>query len=103
VWAHDGEDGKLLRSARQMDAFIDELWSLMQAMPEYRGRTTFIITTDHGRGAGLRRWRDVDHGTPRQDRDRLPHLGQGHADRVRQLPGARERRVVRRRAAGLEV
>jgi len=30
----------------------------MQAMPEYRGTTTFIITTDHGRGSGPEKWRD---------------------------------------------
>jgi hypothetical protein len=30
----------------------------MQAMPEYRGSTTFIITTDHGRGSKGKEWRD---------------------------------------------
>ena len=30
----------------------------MQAMPEYRGQTTFIITTDHGRGSGLEEWKE---------------------------------------------
>jgi DNA mismatch repair protein MutH len=30
----------------------------MQAMPEYRGTTTFIITTDHGRGSGLSEWKE---------------------------------------------
>jgi DNA mismatch repair protein MutH len=30
----------------------------MQAMPEYRGTTTFIITTDHGRGSGLTEWKE---------------------------------------------
>ena len=75
VWAHDGEYGKLLRSARQTDAFIAELWSLMQAMPEYRGRTTFIITTDHGRGAGLRRWRDHGKDVPGADRIWVAAIG----------------------------
>lgn len=69
VWAHDGEYGKLLRSARQTDAFIAELWSLLQGIPEYRDRTTFIITTDHGRGSGLRAWRD--HGRDVAGADRI--------------------------------
>jgi DNA mismatch repair protein MutH len=30
----------------------------MQAMPEYRGTTTFIITCDHGRGSGLSEWKE---------------------------------------------
>ena len=51
-WAHAGRYDFTLRSARQVDAFIGELWNLMQLMPEYRGSTTFIITTDHGRGDG---------------------------------------------------
>jgi hypothetical protein len=30
----------------------------MQSMPEYRGQTTFILTTDHGRGSGLVEWKE---------------------------------------------
>ena len=75
VWAHDGEYGKLLRSARQTDAFIAELWSLMQAMPEYRDRTTFIVTTDHGRGSGLRGWRDHGRDVPGADRIWVAAIG----------------------------
>jgi hypothetical protein len=29
----------------------------MQSMPQYRGKTTFIITADHGRGSGDREWK----------------------------------------------
>lgn len=57
-WAHSGRYDMALRSAHQVDAFIADLWSTMQDMPEYRGTTTFIITTDHGRGSGPDRWRD---------------------------------------------
>jgi hypothetical protein len=32
----------------------------MQKLPQYRGQTTFIITTDHGRGSGLAGWKDHD-------------------------------------------
>jgi hypothetical protein len=56
-WAHAGRYDLALRSARQVDAFIAELWALMQSMPAYRGSTTFIITTDHGRGDGLVNWK----------------------------------------------
>jgi len=56
-WAHAGRYDLTLRTARQVDAFIAELWQLMQSMPAYRGSTTFIITTDHGRGDGPVNWK----------------------------------------------
>ncbi|MFI5310397.1 MAG: alkaline phosphatase family protein [Gemmatimonadales bacterium] len=58
-WAHERRYDLTLRSAHNADEFIAELWRTMQAMPEYRDRTTFIITTDHGRGSGAK-W--TDHG-----------------------------------------
>ena len=69
VWAHDGKYDKLLRSAQQDDAFIAELWHLMQGIPQYRGNTTFIITTDHGRGNDPDAWRD--HGKDVAGADRI--------------------------------
>jgi hypothetical protein len=56
-WAHAGRYDLLLQSAKQVDAFIADLWSLMQSLPAYRGATTFIITTDHGRGDGPVNWK----------------------------------------------
>lgn len=57
-WAHQGRYDLVLESAHRTDAFVRALWETMQAMPEYRGVTTFIITTDHGRGSGLTEWKD---------------------------------------------
>lgn len=57
-WAHDGRYDFLLESAHRMDAFVADLWTTMQSMPQYRGKTTFIITADHGRGSGDREWRN---------------------------------------------
>ena len=57
-WAHSGRYDLVLRSAREGDGFINELWKTMQALPEYRDQTTFIITTDHGRGGGLEEWKN---------------------------------------------
>ncbi len=51
-WAHAGKYGEYLRSARRADRDIQALWETLQAMPEYRGVTTLIISTDHGRGDG---------------------------------------------------
>jgi len=57
-WAHSGRYDLVLESAHQFDAFVRQLWETMQSMPEYRGTTDFIITTDHGRGSGLEQWKE---------------------------------------------
>jgi hypothetical protein len=57
-WAHQGRYDLVLDSAHRTDGFVKELWETMQAMPQYRGTTTFIITTDHGRGGGLSEWKE---------------------------------------------
>jgi len=57
-WAHQGRYDLVLDSAQRMDHFVHELWDTMQALPQYRGTTTFIITTDHGRGSGLTEWKE---------------------------------------------
>jgi hypothetical protein len=57
-WAHQGRYDLVLDSAHRFDHFVKQLWDTMQAIPEYRGSTTFIITTDHGRGSGLQEWKE---------------------------------------------
>jgi hypothetical protein len=57
-WAHSGRYDLVLESAHQFDQFVQQLWETMQAIPEYRDQTTFIITTDHGRGSGLEEWKE---------------------------------------------
>jgi hypothetical protein len=57
-WAHEGRYDGVLRSAHGADRYIQRLWETAQAMPEYRDRTTLLITTDHGRGSGPRGWKD---------------------------------------------
>lgn len=57
-WAHQGRYDLVLESAHRFDAFAKQLWDTMQALPAYRGKTTFILTTDHGRGGGLTEWKE---------------------------------------------
>jgi hypothetical protein len=59
-WQHAGRYDRLLRSAQAVDEYLRELWSFLQSNDEYRGRTTLIVTTDHGRGRTARDW--SDHG-----------------------------------------
>jgi len=56
-WAHAGRYDHYLHAARRFDRFTRELWDEMQGMDQYRGRTTFVITTDHGRGSGPTEWK----------------------------------------------
>jgi hypothetical protein len=55
-WMHAGRYDLALESVRRADATIADLWDTLQSMPEYRGTTTLIITTDHGRGVGGSDW-----------------------------------------------
>jgi hypothetical protein len=57
-WAHQGRYDLVLDSAHRFDHFVEQLWNTMQAMPQYRGTTTFVITTDHGRGSGPTEWKE---------------------------------------------
>jgi hypothetical protein len=68
-WAHQGRYDLVLESAHQFDDFVRQLWETMQAMPEYRDQTTFIITTDHGRGSGLEEWKE--HGVDQKGSENI--------------------------------
>ncbi len=57
-WAHSGRYDLYLRSAHQFDQFVAELWNTMQSLRQFKGKTTFLITTDHGRGRTISNWKD---------------------------------------------
>lgn len=57
-FAHDGNYEEYLKAAHRTDQFIRGLWDWAQSDKKYKGKTTFIITTDHGRGTNpLETWR----------------------------------------------
>ncbi|WP_282131183.1 alkaline phosphatase family protein [Pseudoalteromonas aliena] len=55
-FAHDGHYDQYLKSARQSDAFIKDLWATIQTTAGYKNNTTLIVTTDHGRGNNANDW-----------------------------------------------
>ncbi len=59
-FAHEGRYDLYLNQANEVDKMIAELWHLVQTTPGYKDHTTFIITTDHGRGSKSSRW--TSHG-----------------------------------------
>lgn len=49
-WAHNKKYDNYLEAANATDGYLAELWGLIQSLPEYKDKTTLIVTTDHGRG-----------------------------------------------------
>lgn len=67
-FAHDGDYEAYLKSAKQTDAFVKDLWEFVQSDEQYKDNTVFIITTDHGRGTDpIDNWRN--HGSKYEGTD----------------------------------
>jgi hypothetical protein len=58
--AHTRRYDRVLDALHALDGFLADLVHLLDSMPEYRGRTTLILSTDHGRGRTPADW--SDHG-----------------------------------------
>lgn len=64
--AHAGKYLDHLHQLQAIDGFLADLWNTLQTMPQYAGKTTLLVTTDHGRGHTPKaRWKD--HGTKTPD------------------------------------
>jgi hypothetical protein len=63
-WAHADRYDRLLDYLHLTDQLLQDLWSTLQAHPAYRGTTTLIVTTDHGRGLGPVDWAEHDETIP---------------------------------------
>jgi hypothetical protein len=59
-WGHMRRYDCYLDAARRGDDYLRRLWETLQSMPEYAGKTSLLITTDHGRGESEQNW--TDHG-----------------------------------------
>lgn len=55
--AHEGHYDHYLHAAHDADGNLKILWDELQANPKYKGTTTVIFTTDHGRGDPPQGWR----------------------------------------------
>lgn len=49
-FAHDGDYAQYLMAAHRTDGFLREIWETVQKDRGYAGRTTMLVTVDHGRG-----------------------------------------------------
>lgn len=75
LWAHMGRYDLVLETAHNFDQFVGELWNKMQAIPQYRDNTTFVLTADHGRGSGAVDWKDHGVGQPGSENIWIAILG----------------------------
>ena len=74
-WAHEGRYDLYLDATARADRFIQRIWETAQSLPEYAGRTSLIVTTDHGRGATVKDWRDHGRDVPAAERTWIGVLG----------------------------
>ncbi|NNV55600.1 alkaline phosphatase family protein [Limnovirga soli] len=68
--AHAGIYDQYIKSAHAEDAMIADIWNIIQSMPEYKDKTTLLITCDHGRGDKIKaQW--TSHGEEIPDADQI--------------------------------
>ncbi len=59
-WSHDAKYNRVLGAFARIDGFLKELWEYVESDDFYRGKTTLLLATDHGRGNTTNDW--TDHG-----------------------------------------
>jgi hypothetical protein len=74
-WGHARRYDRYLDSIRRCDRLLQQLWEKLQTLPEYRGTTTLVLTTDHGRGPNSGDWVRHNRSTPGSDETWLAALG----------------------------
>jgi hypothetical protein len=73
-WAHERRYDMYCESLQRADRWLGGVWAELQTMPDYAGKTSLVITVDHGRGEAAR-WTDHDNKTPGADRIWFAVLG----------------------------
>lgn len=67
-WGHAGRYDLYLDAAHRTDGYLRELWEFLENSPHYRGKTSLVITTDHGRGDGREGWKNHSADLPGSER-----------------------------------
>ncbi len=57
AWGHAGRYDLYLNAAHAADAGLRLLWETLQSIPQYRDKTSIVITVDHGRGDAPVDWK----------------------------------------------
>lgn len=76
-WAHAGRYDRYINAARISDSLIEKLWNVCESLPEYKGKTVFLLTTDHGRGVIRDGWKNHSDSLPGSERAWFAAFGPG--------------------------
>lgn len=69
-FAHGGLYDQYIKSAHAEDGMIADIWKTIQSIPQYKNKTTLIVTCDHGRGDKIKdQWKD--HGQKVEDSNQI--------------------------------
>jgi len=74
-WCHGGRYDLYLDAARNADRYVEQLWQWVSRSEKYGGKTSLILTTDHGRGDGREGWKSHGRDEPGSDRIWIAVLG----------------------------
>jgi hypothetical protein len=76
-FAHQAKYDLYADAAYRSDQFIKRVWTTLQTLPAYAGKTTLLVTTDHGRGATTTDWKDHGKDVPAAERTWFAAIGPG--------------------------
>lgn len=85
-WAHARRYDRLLDQIHVFDESLRRLWTELQASETYRGRTTLIVTTDHGRPATPKDWPEHGEGLAGSEDIWIAIIGPDTPDRGETAP-----------------
>jgi len=55
-WAHDKRYDMVIDALHRTDKYFKELWQFLESDKQYKGKTSIIVTVDHGRGDSEKDW-----------------------------------------------
>ena len=55
-WAHDRRYDRVLGTIHYFDQALRQVFAFIDSTPQYKGKTTVVITSDHGRGSTADDW-----------------------------------------------
>lgn len=85
-WAHARRYDRLLDYIHVVDGYLRSLWETLASIDAYRGATTLILTTDHGRGVRPSDWVEHEEGVPGSEDIWIAVIGPDTPDRGEVAP-----------------
>lgn len=63
-WAHDKNYEMVINALHRTDEYFKQLWQFLESDKQYKGKTSIIVTVDHGRGATEKDWHKHGESVP---------------------------------------